>query len=103
MPIHGELRMKSLLFAAAIMTAAANLSPASAEGPRASSSNFIPPTAEGVGYQSPVSVEGPKVSSSNTIPQTTYGAAARAPHYEWQNRYVGRHTTLYQGHWVLVQ
>jgi hypothetical protein len=95
--------MKSLLFAAAIVTAAANLSPASAEGPRASGSSFIPPTAEGVGYQSPVSVDGLKVSSSNTIPQTAYGVAARTPHYEWQYRYVGRHTTRYQGHWVLVQ
>jgi hypothetical protein len=67
--------MKSVLIAAAViaLTTAASLSPASAEGPRA--------------------------SSGNTVPQT---AATAAPHYEWQYGYVGRHAR-YQGHWVLVQ
>jgi hypothetical protein len=67
--------MKSLLIAAAIatMTAAAGLSPALAEGPRASSSDFIPQT-----------------------------ATTGTPHYEWQYGYVGHHAR-YEGHWVLVQ
>ena len=66
--------MKSLLIAAAIATVtAAGLSPALAEGPRASSSNFIAPT-----------------------------ATTGTPHYEWQYGYVGHHAR-YEGHWVLVE
>ena len=30
------------------------------------------------------------------------GAATRAPHYEWQYHYAGRHPR-WQGHWVLVR
>ena len=67
--------MKSLLTAAAIvaLTTAASLSPALAEGPRASSGNVIHETVK-----------------------------TGTPHYEWQYGYVGRHAR-YQGHWVLVR
>jgi len=67
--------MKSLLIAAAVATAtiASALSPAAAEGPRA--------------------------SSSNTVAQTLKAGPA---HYEWQYGYVGRHPR-YEGHWVLVR
>ena len=67
--------MKSLMIAAVVAFAtAANLSPASAAGPRA--------------------------SSSNTIPQAAVTTVT--PHYEWQSGYVGHHPR-YEGRWVLVQ
>ena len=67
--------MKSLLIAAAVatMTAAAALSPALAEGPRASSSDAIH-----------------EATKTGT------------PHYEWQYGYVGHHMR-YAAHWVLVR
>jgi hypothetical protein len=105
--------MKSLLLATAVaaLTTAAALSSASAEGPRASGGNSIPPTAENAatpaqygyaGHQPPTSAEGPKVSGSNFIPPIAGAATPPAPHYEWQYGYVGRHAH-YQGHWVLVR
>ena len=66
--------MKRLLIATAVATfAAAGLSPALAEGPRASSSDYITQTTK-----------------------------TGAPHYEWQYGYVGRHAR-YQAHWMLVR
>jgi hypothetical protein len=67
--------MKSLLIAALVasVTAAAGLSPALADGPRASGGNAIH-----------------EASKTGT------------PHYEWQYGYVGRHPR-YQAHWVLVR
>jgi hypothetical protein len=67
--------MKRLLIAAAIatMTAAGSLSPAWAEGPRASSSDGIHEAAK-----------------------------TGTPHYEWQYGYVGHHAR-YAAHWVLVR
>jgi hypothetical protein len=66
--------MKSLLIAAVVATmTAAGLSPALADGPRASSSNAIHEAAK-----------------------------TGTPHYEWQYGYVGRHPR-YQAHWVLVR
>jgi hypothetical protein len=49
--------MKSLMFAAATVATAAILSPVSAEGPKASGSNFIAQAAENISSQSPISVE----------------------------------------------
>ena len=55
---------------------------------------------------SPASAEGPRASSSNTVAQTTLGAPATntagTRHYVWEYGYVGRHPRL-EGRWVLVQ
>ena len=69
--------MKRLLLTTAIvaLAAAANLSPAAAEGPKA--------------------------SGNHAIPEAAYGATPRALHYEWQYGYIGHHPR-YQAHWVLV-
>lgn len=73
--------MRTMMFAAAAI-AAVGLSAASAlaEGPRASSSNAIFPTAE---------------------TQPPAGRSA-APHYQWQYHYVGHHPRL-EGFWALVR
>lgn len=73
--------MKSLMFGLGLVLAtAASLSPASADGPRASSSNTIPQTAGAA-------------PAYNTV---------GTPHYVWQYGYVGRHPRV-EGRWVLVQ
>lgn len=76
--------MKTLLLAATAVAfaAAANLSSASAAGPKASGNAWpgVPPT---LGSELP-------------------GSATGGRHYEWQYGYVGHHPR-FQGHWVLVR
>jgi len=65
--------------AALALTAALSMSPAMAEGPRASGGGYAPNATEA------------------TVPPQQ-----RAPHWEWQHSYVGHHPR-YDGHWVLVR
>ena len=46
--------------------------------------------------------DSPWPSALQSIGGAPASAAAGAPHYEWQYRYVGHHPR-YEGHWVLVQ
>ena len=68
--------MQKLILASAALLAIAS-APAFAEGPRASSSTYVPQAEQQVEPQRP-------------------------PHYEWQYGYVGHHP-VYRGHWVLVR
>ena len=82
--------MKALFAAAAILLAAATLSPmARAEGPRPSSANNWP----GMSYAD--------AASGRIIAGETTAAPAATPRYVWQEGYSrgGR----WQGGWVLVQ
>jgi hypothetical protein len=75
--------MKTLFSATAlVLVVAANLAPASAQGPKPSGDNAWPGISQRVGADSP-------------------NAVTTGPHYEY--RYGYDHHGAWRGHWVLVQ
>jgi len=86
--------MKTLLLAATslALAAAVNLSPALAQGPKASSDNLWP------GASQSGTVQPGMYQTLNPGPL----ALATPPHYEWQYHYVGSHSMWRPG-WVLVK
>ncbi|MGH6737552.1 MAG: hypothetical protein ACREDY_00695 [Bradyrhizobium sp.] len=75
--------MKTLLFAVALMLAAAfSGAPAAATDPAAPGSAAVPPVRQ-------------------TPANEVVGAAVPSSRYEWRYRYVGRHNG-HEGNWVLV-
>jgi hypothetical protein len=83
--------------ALAIVTAAALATAAMADGPKASSENFIPNPASVPVNTSDPAMLGPRASGENHIVPGTLAASA-GPQYVWQDGY-DRHG--WHGHWVL--
>lgn len=76
------MKTLSLTTAALALVAAANLSPAMAQGPKPSGGNTWPGISRGVDFGSP-------------------NAVTTTPHYEYQYGY--DHHAAWRGHWVLVR
>ncbi|GEM_PF-3023292 len=95
------MHAKLIVAAAAILATSALISPAMADGPRASSEHAIPASPPVTVAQAP-GWAGPKASSEHAIPPEAEPVRApAAPHYVLQGGY--DHGGKWHDHWVLVQ
>ena len=90
------------IFAAALaVVAATSLAPAAmALGPKASSENFIPGSADAADIPAAATI-GPKLSSENFIPPQANPQTTGRPHYVLEGGYV--HGGKWRNQWVLVR